>query len=531
MSRAIYLPHGKSNFKRFAFYSSLQTYHNISSQDPNYTSEEAYIMARNYILSNLTKTIKGDNSSELSAYQQALNLLKAMADNELAKEQKLISDKLNDPLMPDDLKKAIRQMGENFDYMEFVRILNRYYSKTTDLNAKIDSTLSDLKIISGVVTKAYARYRNFQGDYDRKLKRTILRLQNPKTTNFFINGSKKENKKARIAREDGLLLGKALKNVKNNTLTLADLDRKVYNRIVNKIHETLNREENFQMIFSAIQGSSAAKSNIVKILDYLVMLFYQDWLRSEKRERLYVDQKEEEIGVDLSELLDDIEEKADDELAAAIEKALKFFSENTAIIETMSKDLLGESQTVADFAKSKTERYEEIAALGRELGVNGLITKSGALTKNKKKLALINKLAGDGNYKAQRINSLMNAKRTARPKGYGNLSVQGEISQVLESGFQYRIINSLRKGQLNAKDDTLTFHLVYTPPDYLIEEEGTDKVSALNTALKEKTAAAVQQIEAIAQGGSMNTKELKQRFSKQNKIYADLEKDLNKIKE
>lgn len=125
----------------------------------------------------------------------------------------------------------------------------------------------------------------------------------------------------------------------------------------------------------------------------------------------------------------------------------------------------------------------------------------------------------------------MNAKRIARPKGYGNLSVQGEISQVLESGFQYRIINSIRKGQHNAKDDTLTFHLVYTPPDYLIEEEGTDKVSALNTALKEKTAAAIQQIEAIAQGGSMNTKELKQRFSKQNKIYADLEKDLNKIKE
>ena len=318
MNRTIYLPHGKSNFKRFAFYSSLQTYHNISSQNPNYTSEEAYIMARNYILSNLTKTIKGDNSSELSAYQQALNLLKAMADNELAKEQKLISDKLNDPLMPDDLKKAIRQMGENFDYMEFIRILNRYYSKTTDLNAKIDSTLSDLKIISGVVTKAYARYRNFQGDYDRKLKRTILRLQNPKTTNFFINGSKKENKKARIAREDGLLLGKALKNVKNNTLTLADLDRKVYNRIVNKIQETLNKDENFQMIFSAIQGSSAAKSNIVKILDYLVMLFYQDWLRNEKRERLYVEQNEEDIVVDLSELLDDIDEKADVELADAI---------------------------------------------------------------------------------------------------------------------------------------------------------------------------------------------------------------------
>ena len=86
MNRTIYLPQEKSNFKRFAFYSSLQTYHNVSSQDPNYTSEEAYIMARNYILSNLTKTIKG-NGSELSAYQQALNLLKAMADNELAKER------------------------------------------------------------------------------------------------------------------------------------------------------------------------------------------------------------------------------------------------------------------------------------------------------------------------------------------------------------------------------------------------------------------------------------------------------------
>lgn len=531
MNRTIYLPHEKSNFKRFAFYSSLQTYHNVSSQNPNYTSEEAYIMARNYILSNLTKTIKGDNSSELSAYQQALNLLKAMADNELAKERRLIADKLNDPLIPEDLKKAIRQMEENFDYMNFIRILNQYYSKTTDLNAKIDSTLNDLKIISNVVTKAYARYRNFQGDYDRKLKRTILRIQNPKTTNFFINGSKKENKKARIAREDGALLGKALKNIKNNTLTLADLDRKAYNKIVNKIQVALNNSKYFQTIFSAIQGNSAAKNNIIKILDYLVMLFYQDWLRSEKREKLYVDQKEEEIGVDLSELLDDVDDKAEKELTIAVEKALDFFSENVSIIESMSKELLGESQSVADFANSKKQRYQEIEALGNQLGISGLITRSGALTKSKRKENQLKTLVKQGNYTAQKVLNLMNAKRTARPKGYGNLSVQGEISQVLESGFQYRVINSIRKGQHNAKDDTLTFHLIYTPPDFLIEEEGADKVSALNTALKEKTAAAVQQIEAIAQGGSMNTKELKQRFSKQNKIYADLEKDLNKIKE
>ena len=530
MNRTIYLPHEKSNFKRFAFYSSLQTYHNVSSQNPNYTSEEAYIMARNYILSNLTKTIKGENSSELSAYQQALNLLKAMADNELAKERRLIADKLNDPLMPEDLKKAIRQMEENFDYMNFIRILNQYYSKTTDLNAKIDSTLNDLKVVSGVVTKAYARYRNFQGDYDRKLKRTTLRLQNPKTTNFFISGSKKENKKARIAREDGVLLGKALKNIKNNTLTLADIDKKAYNKIVDKIQKALNNSEHFQTIFSAIQGNSAAKNNIIKILDYLVMLFYQDWLRSEKRERLYVDQKEEEIGVDLSELLDDIDDKAEEELAIAIEKALKFFSENISIIESMSKELLGESQTVADFAKSKEQRYQEIEALGNQLGIGGLITKSGALTKSKKKENQLKTLAKQGNYTAQKILSLMNAKRIARPKGYGNLSVQGEISQVLESGFQYRIINSIRKGQHNAKDDTLTFHLIYTPPDFLIEED-VNNISDLNEALRQRTNIAIQQIEAISQNGSMDTKELKKRFSAQDKIYADLEKDLDKIKQ
>ena len=124
----------------------------------------------------------------------------------------------------------------------------------------------------------------------------------------------------------------------------------------------------------------------------------------------------------------------------------------------------------------------------------------------------------------------MNAKRTARPKGYGNLSVQGEISQVLESGFQYRIINSIRKGQHNAKDDTLTFHLIYTPPDFLIEEDANN-ISDLNEALRQRTNIAVQQIEAISQSGSMNTKELKKRFSAQSKIYADLEKDLDKIKQ
>ena len=69
----------------------------------------------------------------------------------------------------------------------------------------------------------------------------------------------------------------------------------------------------------------------------------------------------------------------------AIEKALKFFSENISIIESMSKELLGESQTVTDFAKSKEQRYQEIEALGNQLGISGLITKSGAITKSKKK--------------------------------------------------------------------------------------------------------------------------------------------------
>ena len=58
----------------------------------------------------------------------------------------------------------------------------------------------------------------------------------------------------------------------------------------------------------------------------------------------------------LKKQFDDLEEKyhkAEEELATAIEKALNFFSENISIIESMSKELLGESQTVAEFAKSK----------------------------------------------------------------------------------------------------------------------------------------------------------------------------------
>jgi hypothetical protein len=64
---AIYLP--KSNFTRFAFYSSLNTHFNVSRNDPNYTSVDAYNMAINYLSHGLSKMVEDKDSS---AYRQAL---------------------------------------------------------------------------------------------------------------------------------------------------------------------------------------------------------------------------------------------------------------------------------------------------------------------------------------------------------------------------------------------------------------------------------------------------------------------------
>jgi hypothetical protein len=55
------------------------------------------------------------------------------------------------------------------------------------------------------------------------------------------------------------------------------LDTKAYGELSNKLIAALGAERK-QEIYDAIIGNSAAKDNIIKILDYITLLFFQDYV-------------------------------------------------------------------------------------------------------------------------------------------------------------------------------------------------------------------------------------------------------------
>jgi hypothetical protein len=99
------------------------------------------------------------------------------------------------------------------------------------------------------------------------------------------------------------------------------------------------------------------------------------------------------------------------------------------------------------------------------------------------------------------------------------------MSQAIESGIYGSVIKSIQKGSLGGKDDTLTAHLIYTPPDFDLSQplEVTDEATRMIDE-------AMAKISDITDGGSMNTKNLKGRLNKQDAIYRELEKNLKELR-
>lgn len=518
-----YLP-TRRNLHRFVFYNSLYT------DQTRYGDKgvEVYEEAEEYIGKNVQHFLKGKNRSDSSEYQQALNLLRKMADNELKKEKDFLFSKINDPLMPIELKKSIQNLyNSSTDYTSFLRLINEYYLKTRKVEQKIEQELESLETISEVIEKAYTNKHNFQSDKELKKKRTILKNYNPSNSNFFITGRKKGQapKKARISKEDGVRIGEALKKAEQNRITLEDLDKKSFQKLIDSIFKALENDRRFPMIINAISGNLAAKNNLIKILDYVVLLFYQEYARDQVNSY-----NSTGMNKSLKSVLTEFPiEENDQDLANAVEKALSYFSNNLELIENMTDELLGESQSLQDYQKMRKEALVKIADLGEQLGVTGLITKKGITTSQRKK-DQIKVLAEQGSQEAKQIISLLEQyekKREARPSGYSKLFVQGEIAQTIESGIQHNVLKASRKGQISAKDDTLTFHLEYTPSPFLIENGST---KSLEKKLREKVDNTYKQILEISKNGSMDKKDLQKRFKEQRKIYDQLEKDLLKLK-
>ena len=520
-SNRIYLPI-ESNLHRFVFYSTLIGQDDLESrQRKGYYGPDAYNAAADYLTSGL-HDLTNDKDSE-SSYQQALNLLKQIADNELTKEKNFLINKTKtSDYMPQSMKNAILALNNNFDYLNFLRILNEYYLNLKDLKQKIDNEYDAMKVISDSIEKASTRYHNFQTDKSKKRKKLMLTLS-PKDTTTYSFGNKKIGQRSRLSKEGESGLAAALKASREKNLTLSDLDKKAYQDLSNYINKILN-EKYKKQVYDAL-SDPIKQQNLIKILDYIVITFYQGYAGVLKKKEFLKTYKQASSKKEKDEVLNNEEQKFIDDLEKSIKKAFDFFNKNLKMIEDLSENLLGKTESLYDFRARRQDMLEQLGIISEDIGVK-LKTAKG-ISQDSKKWAKVESQANEGDLKAKEAleikKEIENGKRIARKKGTGTLSVQAEYSQALRSAIT-GALSSRRKGQRLAKDDTLSFHLSYTPPEVdLSYSSALDKV---NTILSK----AQDDIEFTANNGKMDTKSLKGRFSAQKKIYANLEKNLTALK-
>lgn len=533
VNMAIYLPFNLSQPKRFVFYSSLRTYPNEASNVKGYTSEDAYDKAIERLYSIRDDISKEDG--EDSAYKSALNLLERMYLNELEKEKRLLSSKINDKTLPQNIKNILIKAcnPENFNYEAFIRAMNSYYLRIEDLNAKIDSSLEDMKIVSDAVDAAYSRYRNFTtGNAKEKMKRVKLKDGTPKTTQFYLFGNK-EGKKGRISKERTDKVSKALDNLRENQFTLADLDRKKYIELSNKIVKVIN-EEHKKDVYEILNGSSNAKNKMIKILDYLTYSFFQDYMNRENNKSRQANGFENYKTKNFSDFFSD--DKNESEFVKAISNAYTFFSNNLELIEKTSEELFGKDNTISynEFQRKRKRIMDEAEKLSNEIGSGARGTKFLIGSKKDENHKQDTRKFSTAAYwddtrtftgdkkKQKNYNRLLELRQEYKDlseltkiKSSGSLSVEAEKLQTIQSGLQTNVLAAIKKGQYPGKDDTLTFHLVYTPPEIVVEN---DAINNMNDAVD----SAISKIVKISKDGSMSKQELEKRFNEQRKIYKEL---------
>lgn len=285
-----------------------------------------------------------------------------------------------------------------------------------------------------------------------------------------------------------------------------------------------------------------AKNNIIKVLDYLTIMYFQDYINEinalsrESSADFYVNKG-------LISLFNGDNPEAESKLAQSVNEAYDFFIQNTDLITDLAKEILGDSISYNDIIRLRKEGMEEAKKIIKELNLKNnqgndikFLTKDGFSKDANRVWQVAENIIKSSNdsYLERQYNRLKEIRKDYNSLGdklknkqyrKGNLSVEAEKSQALESGFHNNVIKSIRKGQKNAKDDTLTFHLLYAPPELDITER-----KEFDSKLVEAVSAATLGINGIANNGSMDLKELKARFLEQQKIYKTLEETLLNLK-
>lgn len=559
---AMYFP--KSDFQRYVFYTSLKTHpgNKIDINDPNRNSVDVYNQATGYLNAGMA-ALRG-NGNEEGKYKQALALLKAIADNEFEKERAFLASKMNEPAFPQSLKRILVNYNpESFDYTEFLRGLNMFMLRVKNLEAKIDEELSNMKTISSSFEKAFRRYREDHKFSDKvssqeRQRRFVNRVAaitsgeggNYKTRSYLF-GEKRDDKTvpSRLNREDYGAFISAKDAMMRSKFNISQLNQRVYKQLSDQIvaYLSASRKED---ILAAANGDAVAKNNLVKILDYLVVRFYQDYLR----ENANITSTKERINEMIRQNAELLPELTNEQIPTtfpadfqqAIDDAYNFFSKNPKMLaglaeevyggNELSKTAIGSEMTRAvksaeRFVKELSRMYDAVGLDPQKLIIGGGKRFSVDERKWAKAKDQYGATEAFKNLEKKRREYLKLQERqatapqvTKKSKGTLDIASGAEMEQTIEGAITGAFAVHHR-GNLSGKDDVLSFYFDYTPPEIEVNQ-GLETVEAeLQEAIDKYNSI----VDKSVKGGVMSWDKLNFRTGEISKAESELTKALNSI--
>lgn len=543
--------------KRYAYYSSLATHPQMGEDKVH--SIDAFDSAEAYLRKNLLKLrlIDGEASDELKA---ALDLLKKMADNELAKERRFLATKMK-KIKNEQVQKFLQKIlnSPTLDYTEFIYAINALYLNTLEISEKIEREQEELKIISNAVQEAYARFRNFEGSerlQKHKLRRRTIQLNSKKFTNttLYLYGDKKENKVPRTSEETRKALRGAAKNLDRMRLDVSMLESRAYDKLREMLVSALQERPALTYDFIYKQ-SPTTQAHILNILDNIFIMNFRGYLY--KINRNHRVNKDDGKFYTIRELISNrINPEADEDILGDIQKAisesLDFLSNNQNLVLDLSKDVFGESMTKRELERERKRLLTEAQTLSADVRKflktrESFYTKSGGFKESgtivDRMQALIDNTNDNSSdemkeYK-RKASRLFNIRNQAKALGNiktvkkSSLAISAEKSQAIESAIQGAFVG-MHLGGRNTKDDTITYTLEYFPP--VVETNGEEGSDSKVKDVEKELAAFVENLEndprirKYDKNGAMDTESLRDRLDAHARGIRRLDKKVEDIK-